>query len=228
MTTADFTRIPAIGAIKVADKYGNVSSFGSCFHYQMFKDGLVHSADKPTLYDLEQMQWMVGDLSDLLEGKKPTNEIEDTVKATVLREQSARAGKVFCFVPVVNMHHAAKSPFMVAIAVLGEAGYTVPRYPVLHETYDSASEFADKLNALLPYDDTTRIGIIADTMNRSRIKAEEEDEENNPLRRKYLVTVHFGSETGARNADRNDQMVDNITGALEDEFLGVDIEVEAA
>ncbi|WP_353645733.1 hypothetical protein [Mesorhizobium sp. WSM2239] len=75
-------------------------------------------------------------------------------------------GKLFAFAAVTTR----SSQFGIGIAVLGEAGYSVPQKREVFPTYDAASDRADQLNKELGYTQDTALAIIADTMIRQSHK----------------------------------------------------------
>lgn len=82
-------------------------------------------------------------------------------------EQARFAGKIHCYV-AIHSPIDRDDRFAIGIAVLGEAGYSLPSQLEFFTTYKEASNRAEELNKLFPYDADACVAIVADTMIRQR------------------------------------------------------------
>jgi len=88
-------------------------------------------------------------------------------------EEDRRRGFLFAFVAATR--NDREVPFQIGVAILGEAGYALPKVPMLHLSYESASAMAERLNNLHGLSERASIAIVADTMHRSRMAQEERE-----------------------------------------------------
>lgn len=86
-------------------------------------------------------------------------------------ERQRHTGKVIAFVPIAGSHGY---PFALGVAVLGEPGYSRPNVPQSFNTYDSASDMADRMNSLLGLHPNTVAAIFAETLHRQTFRQDEE------------------------------------------------------
>jgi hypothetical protein len=103
--------------------------------------------------------------------KKLTQINLQELTALVWRERDRFRGKVIAFCAVtVFATRPGNQPYGVGIAVLGEPGYSLTSVPMLHNSFESASDMADTLNTILGLHPDTAVVIIAETMSRQRFK----------------------------------------------------------
>lgn len=111
-------------------------------------------------------------------------------------EQARFPGKILCYV-AIHSPISRDDRFAIGIAVLGEAGYSLPSELEFFTTYKEASIRAEELNKVFPYDADACVAIVADTMIRQRerrptvdrlgdllLEAEEDRDDRPPGRRR--------------------------------------------
>ena len=74
-------------------------------------------------------------------------------------EQARFAGKILCYV-AIHSPISRDDRFAIGIAVLGEAGYSLPSQLEFFTTYKEASIRAEELNKVFPYDADACVAII--------------------------------------------------------------------